>query len=164
MQFTGSLAIPRLDAEAVKAALDQAAKTAIRGMLQEFISVALDNIPNWSGASRATFNQLAGQVGISTGASGGGVSVGEADSGGELILGDNGIYQFTYTTHLSWLVWNEFQNANENPDPGKWPPPATLIHPGPYKSQAFGVSVALHFLEDFQWPAPEFTAEIIKVG
>ncbi len=164
MRFTGSLAAPVVDLEALKAALDVAAKTAIRGALQEYLTIALDVIPNWSGASRATFNSLAQQVGVDTEASGGGVPVGEADTNSTFILGDNGIYQFTYSTHLSWLAWNEYINANENPDPGKWPPPALLTHPGPYHSQAFGISSALHWLEDFQWPMPEFTARTIKVG
>ncbi len=163
MRFTGQLAIPVLDLAAVKAALDQAAKKAIRGALQEYLTIVLDEIPNWSGASRATLNSLADQVGVATMASGGGVGVGEADSNNSLILGENGLYQFKYATHLSWLAWNEYNNANETPDPGKWPPPAKLIHPGPYHSQAFGISAALHFLEDFQWPAPEFTAQIVRV-
>src|SRR5271166_3796342 len=149
MKFSGQLAIPVLDLASVKAALDKAAKTAIRGALQEYLTVALEVIPNWSGASRATFNSLAEQVGVATGASGGGVSTGEADTNSVLVLGDGGQYKFTYATHLSWLAWNEYNNANENPDPGKWPPPAKLIHPGPYQSQAFGISSALHFLEDF---------------
>ena len=37
-----------------------------------------------------------------------------------------GHYTFTYQTTLPWLIWNEFNDANVDPDPTKWPPPAVL--------------------------------------
>ena len=165
MKFTGSLPGVRFDVAATRAALDQAAKQAIRGALQEFLIAALAPIPNWSGASRATFNALANQVGVNTEASGGGVSAGEADSTGSVVLGDNGIYSFTYTTSLTWLTWNEFHDANEDPDSGKWPPPAMLHSPGPYGSQMLGMAAALNFLADYDFfPGVTITSNPIKVG
>ena len=46
-----------------------------------------------------------------------------------------GVYTFTYSTTLPWLVWNEYHDANVDPDPTKYPPPAKLKKPGPYTSR-----------------------------
>ena len=36
-----------------------------------------------------------------------------------------GDYTFTYSTTLPWLIWNEYHNANVEPDPTMYLPPAS---------------------------------------
>ena len=44
-----------------------------------------------------------------------------AESQGKLNLNEPpGHYTFTYQTSLPHLIWNEYHNANTDPDPTKW--------------------------------------------
>ncbi len=107
-------------------------------------------VPVWSGASRATFLKLARKVnhpltitGIKKSAKGGirkgkdGPRLGFQKSKGEVSLGTQpGIYTFTYETSLFRLVFNEFNDANDNPVAGRLF--AQLRNPGPYNFQEIG--------------------------
>ena len=107
-------------------------------------------VPVWSGASRATFLKLARKVnhpltitGIKRSAKGNikrgndGPRLGFQKSKGEVSLGARpGIYTFTYETSLFRLVFNEFNNANDNPVAGRLF--AQLKTPGPYNFQQIG--------------------------
>ena len=105
-------------------------------------------IPVWSGASRATFLKLARAVsfpltitGIKATRSDNsralGPSVGFQQSKGKLEKDPRrGKFTFTYETSLFHLVFNEFNNANQNPVAGGLF--AKLKQPGPYNFQKVG--------------------------
>ena len=106
-------------------------------------------VPIWSGASRATFLKLARAVsfpltitGIQARSSNNpwakGPSIGFQQSEGKLNTDrlKDGIATFTYETSLFHLVFNEYNNANENPEAGRLF--ARLKEPGPYNFQKIG--------------------------
>src|SRR5271157_1935830 len=150
MKFKAQFVAPRFDVSGYRDALNKAMTEAISKALMEWLDSVLEKIPEWSGASRATFSTLAGTIGMAipssptaSAMSTVGSRVGEgimSSAGSKLSLNEPpGQYTFTYQSNLPWLVWNEYNNANENPDPTKWPPPAVLLRPGPYESQAKGL-------------------------
>ena len=100
--------------------------------LMEWLEAVLAEIPVWSGASRATFVKLAQQIGYNLPVAPAAVQcgprpvhqpdrphgMGEAQSDGSLTANkETGEYTFTYSTTLPWLIWNEYHNANVEPDP-----------------------------------------------
>ncbi len=105
-------------------------------------------IPVWSGASRATFLKLARAVSFPLTITGIkvtrgdnpralGPSVGFQQSKGKLDKDPRrGRFTFTYETSLFHLVFNEFNNANQNPVAGGLF--AKLKEPGPYNFQRVG--------------------------
>lgn len=111
-----------------------------------WISAATAPIPSWSGASLATFQPLASEIGYQLNIYtsfygkylGLGPAVGVAQSEGK-IEEKKGVYQATYATSLRHLIYNEYNNANVTPDPGLfW----RLINPGPYQFQEKGKAAA----------------------
>jgi len=144
MKATYSLRYPRIDVEAYRRALDTHMREVLAQSLMAWLDAVLVEIPNWSGASRATFIQVANTINASVDASRNGApydrtSEGLANSRGEMTADKmKGIYTFTYGTSLPWLVWNEYHNANSDPDATKWKPPAKLLKPGPYGFQEKG--------------------------
>lgn len=84
-------------------------------------------IPTWSGASRATFQKLAGDFDttIPIGpirASKSGVAWGRASSGGSgiLINKQNGYVGFQYRTTLRHLIYNNYNAPSPGPYPRPW--------------------------------------------
>ena len=93
-------------------------------------------VPVWSGASHATLTELARLISAplaiqpsETAYDGRGTG---RRRGGAKLTATNGKYGFVFETDLPHLVYNEFNNANSNPDKtlrGK------LLNPGPYNFQ-----------------------------
>lgn len=141
MKFSGSLKGPRLDLGAYLTKLDKTLTEAIQNAAREWLHATVAEVPVWSGASAATFLKLAAAVAFPLGVSPvtgapDRVSVGQGASTGELILDKaGGKYAFRYDTSLAHLIYNEFNNANTNPDPTLF---ARLHEPGPYNFQAKG--------------------------
>jgi len=154
MRVTYSFREPRIDVEAYRNALDKHMRAELAQALMAWLDAVLVEIPNWSGASRATFIQVASAINVNVGASCGGapydrIGEGLAQSQGEFTADKSkGIYTFTYGTTLPWLVWNEYNNANVDPDATKWPPPAKLLKPGPYGFQKKGAKAFQRVAED----------------
>ncbi len=152
MKFTHSYRRPSLNLEGYKKALDKQMREALAQGLMEWLNAVLVEVPLWSGASRATFVKLAQKIDMQIPVSGGPAPFdrtveGLAASTGELVADiGSGQYTFTYGTSLPWLVWNEYHNANIDPDPTKWPPPAVLRKPGPYEFQVKGAAVFMHMM------------------
>jgi hypothetical protein len=163
MKFKVQFVAPRIDVSSYRDALDMALKEAISQALMEWLDRVLEEIPEWSGASRATFSTLAETIGMvipSVPTASAKVMVGNrvseglmSSAGSKLSLNEPpGQYTFTYQSNLPWLVWNEYNNANENPDPTKWPPPAKLLKPGPYDFQAKGLMTFIQFSKGVRLP------------
>lgn len=153
MKFTHSFRAPRINVDAYKKALDKHMREALAQGLMEWLDACLLEIPNWTGASRATFWRLGETIGMSVGASGSRVAIGHAAGSGSLNAdSDKGVYTFTYGTTLPWLIWNEYHNANVDPDPTKYPPPAKLRKPGPYHFQEKGAKAFQKYAQSVSLP------------
>jgi hypothetical protein len=154
MKCTYSLRTPRFDFTGYKQTLDKYLTEQLAQGVVLWLSEVLDEIPTWSGASRATFMKLANTIGapvvvdpivssrINTGVI---ASRGEFDHN----IG-TGQYKFMYATTLPWLVWNEYNNANENPDPTLF---GKLRKPGPYNFQIKGVRAFLQHARTVRLPS-----------
>ena len=151
MKFKAQLTAMRIDLAGYREELDKTLRAEIAHGLMAWLDSVLNEIPSWSGASRATFVALAEKIGMHVPITttpnarvmagdrvGRGVVSGAAS---RLNLNDPpGHYTFEYHTDLPWLVWNEYHDANVEPDETKWPPPAKLLKPGPYEFQAKGAA------------------------
>jgi len=168
MKFTAQFAAPRIDIAGYRAALDRHMREALTQAVMHWLGHVLDVVPCWSGASRATFQRLASTIEVRVPISpvtNDRISQGFAESEGKLNLDEPpGCYTFTYRTSLPWLVWNEYHNANSEPDATKWPPPAKLLQPGPYEFQAKGYLAFIDFAKSVDLPdvAPFIKANQIK--
>ena len=138
-------------------------------------ATVLSVIPVWSGASRATFLKLARSVSFPLsitglkarpGARGAlGPSVGFQQSQGKLETDSKtGKYTFTYETSLFHLIFNEFNNANQNPVAGRLF--SRLKQPGPYNFQKLGKAAVEGLLKSVELPSPwkHIKLKSIKVG
>jgi len=160
MKFTARFSVPRIDVSAYRSALDRHMKEMIGQALLTWLEAVLAEIPVWSGASRATFQKLARAVGYSLPVSPVAVNaahglftsridrtgMGQSASAGEMVTDkETGEYTFTYSTTLPWLIWNEYHNANVDPDPSLF---YRVIKEGPYNFQAIGARAFLRFADD----------------
>lgn len=169
MQFSGTLAIPKLNLAAYRDALHRRLTDAIQNAAREWLHATVVEVPVWSGASVATFLKLAAAVAFPLGVSPvtgapNRVSLGSGASTGELTTDkDAGRYTFTYGTSLAHLIYNEFNNANTSPD-------ATLfghLHtPGPYNFQAKGKDAFDRAAAQVTLPPVGgfITTKLVKVG
>jgi hypothetical protein len=148
MKVTHSFRAPRINVDQYRTALDRHMKEVLAQGLMEWLRAALLEIPNWTGASRATFWRLAETINAQVDASGPRVGIGQLTGDGSMQTDKmKGVYTFTYSTTLPWLVWNEWHDANVDPDPTKYPPPARLKKPGPYHFQAQAAFAFMRFAD-----------------
>ncbi|GMU26127.1 MAG: hypothetical protein AMXMBFR16_10320 [Candidatus Uhrbacteria bacterium] len=126
-----------------------------------WLNAAVAAIPVWSGASHGTFLKLAAEIGYDIQVSGTagdnpfalGPEEGRAQSKGFLTLGKgSGQYTFTYETTLWHLIYNEYNNANQNPTEGRLF--ARLKRPGPYDFQAQALEAWNKVAANAKLPSP----------
>ena len=156
MKFKAEFIVPKIDMASVSL-IDETLKEAISQAVMEWLNAVLGLIPVWSGASRATFKKLASIIGMNVPVDMASVTsregIGESLSSGKVSFNDPpAVYTFEYSTELPWLIWNEYHNANEDPDPTKWPPPAKLKRPGPYEFQQRGYLAFVQFAKTVVLP------------
>lgn len=115
-------------------------------------------IPTWSGASRATFQKLAQELGTT-------VPIGpivarkdrtslglaNAQGSGVFISAAAGSYKFTYATQLRYLVYNEFNRAVRGPAPQ---PFSNNVRYTPYGFQGKGQAAWEKFAATVRLPNP----------
>ena len=151
MKFTAKLLAPRLDLSGYNKSLHQHMLEQISQALSLWLDAVLMEIPVWSGASRATFVKLAQAIGYnipivpvtqSRVGEGMGASAGNVET-------EKGRYVFSYSTSLPWLIWNEYNNANVDPDPTLF---YRLIKEGPYNFQMKGSLAFLRFASTVDLP------------
>lgn len=152
MKMTATLRLPKIDLSGYRRALDTHMTKVIVEATQAWLQAVVGIIPVWSGASLATFTKLASQVQfqieinpvaidrVSTGIS---ASEGRIETKGDK-------YVFHYKTTLPWLIWNEYNNANTNPDP-------TLFYrvkkEGPYNFQIDGYEAFRRYADTVKLPS-----------
>jgi hypothetical protein len=180
MRFTVNFKAPTIDTVKWLARLDtRLSKEIERAAVVWLNATVLLAIPVWSGASRATFIKLARQVsfpltitGIKSSADNfiaagvAGPRLGFQQSRGEVKKGTpQGVYTFTYGTTLFHLVFNEYQDANQNKAAGRVF--AELLEPGPYNFQEIGKDAFEDYVKDaVELPSPWRTIKTksIRVG
>jgi hypothetical protein len=158
VKFKGTLKTPRIDLNAYRAALHERLSKAIVEAAHEWLdATVIALVPEWSGASVSTFYHLARAVEFSLTAGTAGVAPDrraegrQAGDGGLEIDRAKGVYTFKYGTTLRWLIYNEFNNANVNPDPGLF---YRLKQPGPYRFQEAGAKAFRQFAGKVRLPSP----------
>ena len=165
MKFAAQFSVPRIDVAAYQSALHSHMSDMIAQAVLSWLEAVLAEIPVWSGASRATFKKLADSISYSLpiaptvmDRTGRGEACGD---GGMVANKETGEYSFTYSTTLPWLIWNEYHNANVEPDPTLF---GRLIKEGPYNFQAVGARAFLAFADkvDLLPVAPYVTAQRVK--
>jgi len=166
MRFKYMFRRPVLDFERFKKDLDKRMRELIALGLAAWLEAVVAEVPVWSGASRATFLKVAGEIGYPVEVGGGTAinrtGVGQSASTGELIADiESGLYMFIYGTTLPWLVWNEYHNANSDPDPTLF---GKLKKPGPYNFQVRGAAAFVHATDSVGLPpvAPYMRSVVIK--
>jgi hypothetical protein len=153
MKFTAQFSVPRIDVSAYQKALDQHMTQAIAQALMVWLEAVLAEIPVWSGASRATFTKLASAISYSIPISPTVIDrtgTGQASGDGGMVMDKaTGEYTFTYSTTLPWLIWNEYHNANVDPDPSLF---YRVLKEGPYNFQVVGARAFLRFADNVDLP------------
>ena len=168
MKFKGTLKAPRIDLSGYRAALHEQLSQAIVEAAHEWLDatvVAL--IPEWSGASVSTFYHLARAVSFSLTAGIAGVAPDRcsegrrASDGGLEIDRNNGTYTFNYGTTLRWLIHNEYNTPDTDPNVFY-----RLKNPGPYHFQEAGAKAFQQFAQKVRLPDPRrhIKATRIKVS
>lgn len=154
MKFKYSFQAPRINLIGYKKALDKYMRELLASGLSAWLEIVIAEVPVWSGASRATFLKIANEISYPVPIGGlvrDRTGIGQSMSTGKLIADiASGLYVFTYGTSLPWLIWNEYHNANESPDPTLF---AQLKKPGPYQFQIKGVAAFLHATGDADLPS-----------
>lgn len=169
MKFKGTFIAPRIDLQKYKNAVRDELMEKLSLAAFEWLNATADQIPQWSGASAATFLHLARAVGYTLPISQSGIApnriplgLGHGD-GGFKIEQDRGRYFFHYGTTLPHLVYNEHNNANVDPDPTLF---GRLLQPGPYRFQDKGRLAFLNVAGNTRLPNPFDSLKLnrIKVG
>lgn len=158
MKFKGRFTAPRIDLSKFRQAMHRRLLDALTFAASEWLNATADQIPQWSGASAATFLHLARAVGYtlpiskSSTARVDGKAIGLSQSTGDFTADPgSGRYQFSYSTTLKRLIFNEFNNANVTEDPNVF---YRLLQPGPYRFQERGREAFLRAIAGVTLPDP----------
>ena len=126
-----------------------------------WLEALLSEIPTWSGASRATFLQLAREVGYNLSIAPrvqSRTAYGQRHGDGEVAADpQKGLYTFSYETTLRWLIHNEFNSPDSDPNVFY-----RLLKPGPYYFQRKGQEVFRTFAADVRLPSPWKSLKVHK--
>jgi len=170
MKWESNFKAPKLNLAAYKSALSQYMQDWIKQAAQRWLqATVISIIPTWSKASRATFQALARDVGMSIpygplrsrkDREALGLSTGE----GGLELNSSAMrWHFRYHSSLRYLTYNEYNRAVWGPEP---PAPfrrSGLTHPTPYHFQEAGQKEFEEFARLTKLPNPYKFFKIEKV-
>ena len=137
MKWHGSLAAPRINMTAYREKLRAHMAEVLSYAAMQWLMTVLEEVPVWSGASRATFVKLAAKINFNVDIqpvvpSRIGMGLAESDFEWSLDEGGSAKYYFRYSTTLAHLIFNEYHNANAVGH--------HLIKPGPYYFQQKGIA------------------------
>jgi len=153
MKFTGGLVSIELDIADYRRRLHENLSEEIARAASVWLEAVLQEIPIWSGASWATFTRLSRAIGSTLAISPGKVNripYGIRHGDGALTA-DKGkaVYTFEYSTDLRWLVHNEFNSPESDPNVF-----ARLKKPGPYHFQQAGLKAFERVAKEVELPSP----------
>lgn len=167
LKLSAKLQAPRLDVRGYKNELERRARETISLAIFQYVETATSIIPVWSGASLATFTELAALISLplvitpSDTAHSDETASGKTHGGAYLDIDkEGGRFQFVYQTDLPHLVWNEYHNANSEPDPGLF---GKLKNPGPYHFQKEAGKEVYHVFQRFQGPSVDKYIKVKRV-
>ena len=165
MKIKATFRVPRVDLTRYREALNQSLGEAIAQAAFAWLGATTAAIPVWSGASLATFQPLASELGIALSIAPVSfvdrISLGLSKAEGSVTVDSTkGKYEFSYSTSLEHLIYNEFNNANISPDPTLF---SRLITPGPYEFQKKGLDAFEKVARDVRLPAPTYSIKTIRV-
>lgn len=153
MKFKGSLITLQFSLSDYQKRLHEMLSNEISHAAFVWLEAVLSEIPTWSGASRATFLRLAREVEYSLNIAPKAMNripYGQRHGDGEVTTDPaKGLYTFSYETTLRWLVHNEY-NAPET-DPEVF---YRLLKPGPYHFQQKGAAAFRKFAAEVRLPSP----------
>jgi hypothetical protein len=139
MRFTGKLVSFEIDMARYKTKLHEQLLEDLERAAFAWLDMVLSEVPDWSGASRATFLHLARKIGYSIQFESSVISrkaFGANHGKGEITTDKaKGLYTFMYSTDLEWLVSNEYKHNTKKNDPSVF---YRLLRPGPYHFQKAG--------------------------
>jgi len=165
MKFKGTLKAPRIDLSGYRAALHKQLSEAIIEAAYEWLdATVIALIPQWSGASVSTFYHLARAVGFSLTAGTAGVAPDRrsegrrASDGGLEIDRAKGTYHFHYATTLRWLIHNEFNTPDTDPNVFY-----RLKTPGPYHFQEASAKAFRQYAQKVRLPDPRRHVKISQI-
>lgn len=159
--------LPTIDGTWKQKLADESRETLAKAVFA-WITAATAPIPTWSGASLATFQHLASEINYN-------LSIRPTRNGTRFGLGPSagidasegsfsesrGLYQATYATTLRHLIYNEFHNANIDPDPELV---SSLRSPGPYDFQQKGNDAARPILSSIKVPPLQLrSGKVIRI-
>ncbi len=155
MKFTGSLVSFEIDMSKYEQRLHEELSEEIARAATLWLKAVLDEIPVWSGASWATFTKLSRAISATLAISVDSdklnrISYGRQHGDGALVTDrKNHEYFFEYSTDLRWLVHNEYNTPDS--DPNVW---GRLKKPGPYFFQRVGQKVFDTLANEVRLPSP----------
>jgi len=153
MKFKGNLAQLDLNLKQYRQKLHEELSEEITRAAFAWIEAVLAEIPVWSGASWATFLRLSREVGYNLVISPKAINripYGQRHGDGEFQTDSRkGLYTFTYSTSLRWLIHNEFNTPDS--DPHVW---GRLRKPGPYHFQQVGQKAFEKMAGEVRLPSP----------
>lgn len=153
MKFKGLLVSFRLNLPIYRKRLHETLSNEIAHAAFVWLEAVLSEIPTWSGASRATFLRLAREVEYAltiTPKVQSALSYGQRQGDGEIKAdSQKGIYTFSYSTDLRWLVHNEYNTPDSDPNVFY-----RLLRPGPYHFQQRGQEAFRRFAAQVSLPNP----------
>ncbi len=158
MKVTHSFRAPRIDVDQYRTALDRHMKEVLAQGLMEWLDARCLEIPNWSGASRATFWRLAETINAQVDASGPRVGIGQLAGDGSMQTDKmKGVYTFTYTrrcrgwsgTSTTTPTWTRTRRSIRRRP--------SLKKPGPYHFQAQAAFAFMRFADTVRLPPSPLT-------
>jgi len=153
MKFKGSLVTLHFSLSDYQKRLHETLSNEIAHAAFIWLEAVLSEIPTWSGASRATFLSLAREVEYSLTIAPRAMSripYGQRHGDGEVKTDPaKGLYTFSYETTLRWLVHNEYNSPDTDPEVFY-----RLLKPGPYHFQQKGQAAFRKFAADVRLPSP----------
>ena len=161
MKFKGSLATLQFNMSDYRNRLHETLSNEIAHAAFIWLEAVLSEIPTWSGASRATFLRLAREVEYTltidpTVASR--VPYGQRHGDGEITAdAGKGLYSFSYQTTLRWLIHNEYNSPETDPQVFY-----RLLKPGPYHFQQKGQAAFRKFAAQVRLPSPWKSLKVRK--
>lgn len=154
MKFTFDGYAFTIDVRAYKLALERTLTAALKEAAAEWINAtAVSLIPFWTGASLATFIKLARATDVNFSVSGPGVRYGFRNSEGSVDSDrENARYFFNYKTTMFHLVYNEYNDGNQNKQEARVF--SRLLNPGPYNFQKAGEVAFVSYAAKVRLPDP----------
>jgi len=161
MKFKGVFRAPQVNFTKWKQQLEEELSTELARSAGEWLATAVAAIPVWSGAARATLIDLGNLINFHVQVSPKSTApdrrgIGKREGRGELIIDSNkGQFEFSYSTTLDHLIFNETQ-SNQKADPNIF---KGLLTPIPYKFLEKSRRVWEAAVQSVRLPAP-----VIKAG